>query len=102
MTLSAGLPVTYNTLYHPSKQTPDVCKYLSKVYQSDAIIIESYVKLMLQLIQIKPSIIPLNNLLVCIAALPIELKDLYTKDLNTIQVTLLIFLKKLKSNGIQF
>lgn len=91
MTFSAGLPVTYNTLYHPSKYTPDICKYLSKVYQSDAKIIDSYFKLMLQLIQIKPNIIPLNNLLVCVAALPNELKDQYTKDLNTIQVSLINF-----------
>lgn len=86
MTFSAGLPVTYNTLYHPSKCTPDICKYLSKVYQSDSKIIDNYFKLMLQLIQVKPSIIPLNNLLVCVAALPNELKSQYTKDLNTIQV----------------
>lgn len=86
MTYSAGLPVSYNTLYHPSKHTPDICKYLSKVYQSDAQIIDNYFKLMLQLIQIKPNIIPLNNILVCVAALPNELKCLYTKDLNTIQV----------------
>jgi len=86
LTFSAGLPVTYNTLYHPSKYTPDICKYLLNVYQSDAKIIDSYFKLMLQLMQVKPSIIPLNNLLVCVAALPNELKSLYTKDLNTIQV----------------
>lgn len=82
---SAGLPVTYNTLYHPSEHTPDICKYLSKVYQSDANIIDQYFKLMMQLLQIKPSIIPLNNLLACVAALPNELKNQYTKDLNIIQ-----------------
>lgn len=80
------MPVTYKTLYHPSKHTPAICKYLSKVYQSDGQIIENYFKLMMQLIQVKPSIIPLNNILVCVAALPNELMNLYTKDLNTIQV----------------
>lgn len=86
LTYSAGLPVTYNTLYHPSECTPDICKYLSKVYHSDSKIIDSYFKLMLQLIQIKPNILPLNNLLACVAALPNELKSLYIKDLHTIQV----------------
>lgn len=86
MAFSAGLPVTYNTLYHPSKYTPDICNYLIKVYQSDAQIIESYFKLMMQLIQVKPNIVPLNNLLVCVAALPYELKNQCTEDLNTIQV----------------
>lgn len=47
---------------------------------------------MTDLIQIKPSIIPLNNLLVCVAALPNELKDQYTKELNTIQVNLKILI----------
>ncbi|VVC26099.1 Hypothetical protein CINCED_3A017518 [Cinara cedri] len=85
LTFSAGLPVTYNTLYHPTKYTPEMCKYLSKVYQSDAKIVDHYFKLMMQLIQVKPSIIPLNNLLLCVAALPNELKSQFTKDLNTIQ-----------------
>ncbi|KAL5241701.1 hypothetical protein ACI65C_009111 [Semiaphis heraclei] len=82
---SAGLPVTYNTLYHPSEHTPDICKYLTKVYQSDSKIIDHYFKLMMQLLQIKPSVIPLNNLLACVAALPNELKNQYSNDLNTIQ-----------------
>lgn len=94
MTFSAGLPVTYNTLYHPSKYTPDICKYLIKVYQSDAQIIENYFKLMMQLLQVKPNIVPLNNLLVCVAALPYELKDQCIQDLNTIQVNCYIFIKK--------
>jgi len=99
---SAGLPVTYNTLYHPSEHTPDICKYLSKVYQSDANIIDHYFKLMMQLLQIKPSIIPLNNLLACVAALPNELKNQYTKDLNIIQVNFDFFLlnKKLTDHKI--
>lgn len=69
-----------------------MCKYLSKVYQSDAKIIDNYFKLMMQLVQVKPSIIPLNNLLVCVAALPNELKSQFTKDLNTIQVDCSLFL----------
>lgn len=43
---------------------------------------------MMQLLQIKPSIIPLNNILACVAALPKELKNQYTKDLNIIQVNI--------------
>jgi len=95
---SAGLPVTYNTLYHPSEHTPDICKYLSKVYQSDAKIVDHYFKLMMQLIEIKPSVIPLNNLLACVATLPNELKNQYTKDLNIIQVNIDFFSTKSKTN----
>jgi len=95
---SAGLPVTYNTLYHPSEHTPDICKYLSKVYQSDAKIVDHYFKLMMQLLEIKPSIIPLNNLLACVAALPNELKNQYTKDLNIIQVNIDFLLQNQKTN----
>ncbi|XP_050429969.1 proteasome adapter and scaffold protein ECM29 [Adelges cooleyi] len=85
LTFSAGLPVTYNTLHHPSKHTPDICKYLLTVYQSEARVIDNYFKLMLQLIQVKPSVIPMNNLLVCVAALPNPLANRCIKDLNTIQ-----------------
>jgi len=93
---SAGLPVTYNTLYHPSEHTPNICKYLSKVYQSDAKIIDHYFKLMMQLLQIKPSVIPLNNLLACVAALPNELKNQYCNDLNIIQVNIDFLLQNKK------
>jgi len=95
---SAGLPVKYNTLYHPSEYTPDICKYLSKVYQSDTKIIDHYFKLMMQLLQIKPSIIPLNNLLACVATLPKELKNQYTTDLNIIQVNIGFIRKKKTKN----
>jgi len=49
---------------------------------------------MMQLLEIKPSVIPLNNLLACVAALPNELKNQYTKDLNTIQVNIDFLLQK--------
>lgn len=99
MIFSAGLPVTYNTLYHPSEHTPDICKYLSKVYQSDAKIVDHYFKLMMQLLENKPSaLIPLNNLLACVAALPNELKNQYTKDLNIIQVNIDFFLQNQRTN----
>jgi len=48
---------------------------------------------MMQLLQIKPSVIPLNNILACVAALPKELKNHYTKDLNIIQVNIDFFYK---------
>ncbi|XP_050523366.1 proteasome adapter and scaffold protein ECM29 isoform X2 [Daktulosphaira vitifoliae] len=85
LTFSAGLPVTYNTLYHPSAHTPEISNYLLTVYKSEAQIIDSFFKLMLQIIQVKPSIIPLNNLLACIAALPNQLASQCIKDLNIIQ-----------------
>jgi len=69
---------------------------LSKVYQSDAKIIDHYFKLMMQLLQIKPSVTPLNNLLACVAALPNELKNQYSNDLNIIQVNIDFLLQNKK------
>lgn len=57
----------------------------------------------MQLLQIKPSVIPLNNILACVAALPKELKNQYSKDLNIIQVNidfLFYKMKKLTNNNI--
>lgn len=57
----------------------------------------------MQLLQIKPSVIPLNNdILICVVALPKKIKNQYTKDLNIIQVNIDFFykIKKLINNKI--